>query len=736
MNLRFAVSACLLIASTAHAAPVADATARAVVTGTTLPLITDGATVKAGDKKQEALEIPFNLPTRGVWYLWLRVTAKSGSNSVLTYALDGKGYRSARGRITVQPSAKSQWLSHSDYREFNAEVHADAPGEHVLRIRAEYGEVSIEKVALTLYFSAKPAGDTLDHAGDPGEGQAVFPDAPKRVDGFRPDWVSPPVKAERTYYVDAAAGDDARDGLTAATAWKSFRNVNGRAFQPGDAILLKRGSTWEEGLSPGGSGTPEKVITIGAYGDGPRPVIDGINRDAVHLEEQSYWTIQDLELTTDPAHHRCGLRVETTAGHPQPKGIRVYNVIAYDNGPSGISVGSSHGEGNGYDGVVIENCLAYANDSDGIVTSGSDQNGCRNTVIRYCTAYSNLYAAGIWITSGENGLIEHCLAYNNACINIWAWNAINITMRHCEAFRGRTPRDAGGFDIDWSVEASTLEYCYSHHNEGVGILLMGGGTGTYRKFPMASRYNLARYNISENDNPGIGMVETFEDGKVVHNLAIASGAGRDGKPRTAIDISGWPVQPDWGSEERHGGWPARTEYFDNIFIGRHGALPAAVDDWAATRKHANVFDANLYWRDTPGALIRWDGRRNGNGFWMGTESTDLKPAEEFASLEAFRKKTGHERHGLNADPGFANPYRGEYGRLPMDSYRLAAGSPAAKAGRPVTLSKAWLKGRAKYLTNTGAEAYGIPMAPAEAVEDFWGEPLTPGSSPAIGPSGR
>ncbi len=546
-----------------------------------------------------------------------------------------------------------------------------------------------------------------------------------------PGWASPAVKADRSYFVDSQGGDDAKDGLSPATAWKSFRPVNGRVFQPGDAILLKRGGAWDEGLFPAGSGTAAKWITIGAYGEGARPQIDGQTRDAVHLEEQSYWVVEDLELTSDPAYKRDGLKVETTGGHPQPKGVRVYNVVAYDNGPSGILVGSDHGEGNGFDGVVIENCLAYANDSDGITVGGSDQNGCRNSVIRYCTAYSNLYSAGIWISSGQNGLIEHCVAYNNACINIWAWNAINITIRHCEAFRGRTPRDAGGFDIDWSVEASTLEYCYSHHNEGVGILLMGGGTGTYRKFPSQSRYNLARYNISENDSPGIGMVETFEDGKVIHNLVVASG-----KDRTALDISGWPIQPDWGDEQRHGGWPARTEYYDNILVGRAGALPMFVDDWASTGKYGNTFDHNLFWRDTPGSLIRWGGRRNGSGFWTGEESKDLAPALEFASLEAFRKKTGHERHGLNADPKLANPFRGEYGRLPMESYRLLPGSPALAAGRPVKLSKAWLKGRAKYLTETGAGAWGIPMEPAEATEDYWGNPVTRADAPAIGPAAR
>ena len=725
------VSVCLLLASVSLAADAKAPAAAApqIVGGDTLPLITGGGTVKAGDKEKSALETRFNLPTRGVWYLWLRATAKSKANSILAYSLDGKGYKSARGRITVQPSAKSQWLSHSSHHEFNAEVHADAPGEHVLRIRAEYGEVEVEKVALTLYFSAKPSGDTLDHAGDPGGGRAVFPDSPRRDDGVRPDWQSPAVKADRSYHVDAKDGDDARDGLTPATAWRSFRNVNGRVFQPGDAILLKRGGEWEEGLEPGGSGTPEKWITIGAWGEGARPLVNGVNHDGVHLEDQSYWVVQDLALTSDPAYKPCGLKIETKEGRPRPKGIRVFNVVAYDNGPCGILIGSSHGGGNGYDGVVIENCLAYANDGDGIVVGGSDQNGCRNTVIRYCTAYSNLWSAGIWISSGENGLIEHCLAYNNACINIWTWNSINVTIRHCESFRGRTPRDAGGFDIDWGCEACTLEYCYSHHNEGVGILLMGGGTGTYRKFPMYSRYNLARYNISEDDNPGIGMVETFEYGKVVNNLCVASG-----KDRTAFDVSGWPIAPDWGMEERHGGWPAKTEYYNNIFVGHAGALPAYVDDWAASKKHANVFDRNLYWRDTPGTFIKWGGRKNGEGFWMGTESKDLAPPLEFSSIDQFRKKTGQERHGLFADPKLANPFRGEYGRLPMESYRLLPESPAAKAGRPVPLEKAWLKARAKYLTETGAAALGIPMSPADATEDYWGQPLAEPSW--IGPASR
>jgi hypothetical protein len=716
-----AAVACLVAGALGAVSAAAAEPAAGLVVSDRLPLIAEGGTVNASKKEQAELSRSFRLPTRGVWYVWLKVSAKSKAAPILTYHLDGeRPFRSARGRIVVPSSARRLWINDTAYPEFRAEVHVWEPGDRTLTIRALHGEAEIERIALTLYCSAKPDGDVLDHRGDPGGGRAFFPDTGRGADGFRRDWVSPPVVADRIWYVDAGGGDDANDGRSPATAWKTFRNVNGRIFEPGDAILLKRGERWTEGLAPGGNGTKERWITLGAYGEGPRPVVDGVNRDAVRLDRQSYWVVQDLELTSDPSYGKCGLAADASF-EVQPKGLKVFNVVAYDNGPAGIRVGR-HGQDNGWDGVLIENCLAYANDSDGIVVGGSDQTGCRNTVIRFCTAWSNLWGGGIWIHSGQNGLIERCLAYNNACINIWTWNSINVTIRRCEAFRGRHPRDAGGFDIDWGCQACTLEFCYSHHNEGVGILLMGGGKGTYRKHPVASRYNLARYNVSENDNPGLGMVETFDEGYVHNNLVVASGADR-----RALDVSGWPDDP-WASEKISGGWPSNTRYLNNVFIGLAGALPSWIDDRAASRENANTFDHNLYWREGRGPLIRWGGRRNGNRFWYGEPSTDLRDPADYADLATFRKATRHERHGLEADPRFAAPYRGEYGRLPLESYALASDSPVRGRGIRVTLSGAWLRGRAKYLTDTGAEEWGVPMHPAQAAEDYWGNPL-----PAAGP---
>jgi hypothetical protein len=50
----------------------------------------------------------------------------------------------------------------------------------------------------------------------------------------------------------------------------------------------------------------------------------------------------------------------------------------------------------------------------------------------------------------------------------------------------------------------------------------------------------------------------------------------------------------------------------------------------------------------------------------------------------------------------------------------------------VVLSDEWQAQRRKYLTETGAETYGIPMVPQPAVKDYWGRKLKPGKRVSIG----
>lgn len=101
----------------------------------------------------------------------------------------------------------------------------------------------------------------------------------------------------KTFYV-SNAGDDANDGLTPKTAWKTISKVNalqyagkdtnnalggtdpknlykGSTLVAGTRVLFSRGDVWREKLFILSSGTREYPIVFGAYGDGPTPIITG-----------------------------------------------------------------------------------------------------------------------------------------------------------------------------------------------------------------------------------------------------------------------------------------------------------------------------------------------------------------------------------------------------------------------------------------------------------------------------
>ena len=105
------------------------------------------------------------------------------------------------------------------------------------------------------------------------------------------------------YYLDSAAGNDGNRGTTSEVAWRSLAKVNETIFEPGDWVLLKAGGSWRGMLHPLGSGKPGAPITLSAYGDGPKPVIDGGGAEAaVWLEDQQHWVIEKLELRNTTAN--------------------------------------------------------------------------------------------------------------------------------------------------------------------------------------------------------------------------------------------------------------------------------------------------------------------------------------------------------------------------------------------------------------------------------------------------
>ncbi len=100
-----------------------------------------------------------------------------------------------------------------------------------------------------------------------------------------------------SYYIDCDS-TSASEG-TFNAPWNEFEKANSITLEPGDRILLRRGTTCNGMLKPHGSGAADNRILIGAYGEGPLPRIDaqGMYSAAVHLDDMSHIVVRDLELT-------------------------------------------------------------------------------------------------------------------------------------------------------------------------------------------------------------------------------------------------------------------------------------------------------------------------------------------------------------------------------------------------------------------------------------------------------
>jgi nitrous oxidase accessory protein NosD len=76
----------------------------------------------------------------------------------------------------------------------------------------------------------------------------------------------------RTFYI-SPAGDDSNPGTSPDQAWRTLDHASASNLVSGDSLLLQRGGVWHESFAPTTDG-----LTLAAYGDGDRPIIDAAQR--------------------------------------------------------------------------------------------------------------------------------------------------------------------------------------------------------------------------------------------------------------------------------------------------------------------------------------------------------------------------------------------------------------------------------------------------------------------------
>jgi parallel beta-helix repeat protein len=140
-----------------------------------------------------------------------------------------------------------------------------------------------------------------------------------------------------TYYVDAVYGkDNSRCRYIYISSMENIAKLNYFTFKPGDIILFKRGVTWKEQFTVKQSGTSSSPITIGAYGSGNAPIIDGsLSREhGIYLNGRAYIiVIRDLKVQNTK---HASIRIDAS------RYIIVRDNTMYVNGRAGVFIQGSN----------------------------------------------------------------------------------------------------------------------------------------------------------------------------------------------------------------------------------------------------------------------------------------------------------------------------------------------------------------------------------------------------------
>lgn len=272
--------------------------------------------------------------------------------------------------------------------------------------------------------------------------------------------------AQQSFYVDGTNGNDANNGTSLATAWKTIQQSFNSAT-PGSVVYIK-GGTYKSQLSVNVSGTTDHPIEFRNY-QNDSVYIDGTGLTAnpmIDIEDDSNLIFRNLVIQNLVINNAVGIQIVCNAGgkvknivfknliirniswtsnpatkpssskNSQPfiaygEGITAANVMSniivdscqlYNN-ISGFSESLSFG---GYiDGVTVTNNKVHDNTNIGIDFTGNytDENPVpaldqvRNVICRGNLCYNNVsnYATsgGIYVDGARDILIERNISYHN-----------------------------------------------------------------------------------------------------------------------------------------------------------------------------------------------------------------------------------------------------------------------------------------------------------------------------------
>lgn len=464
-----------------------------------------------------------------------------------------------------------------------------------------------------------------------------------------------PLIAE-TYHVDSATGDDSAAGSVSAP-WKTIGKVNESILKPGDRVLFRRGCIWRETLIVRRSGSSNKPVVFGAYGDGRAPVINGA--DAVATWAPLAENVWKADARWTPAKFAAEPELvffEGFRGHRKSRAEELRKRLdwcwrdgvlcvwgdkepnsAYPNG--GIELAARDygiwGPCNANaDFITIEDIeVRQANHKNLHVESTCDRWSVRRVCSHHNGALGGNDKNGINIACGSGHVISECIAYESAGNNINLVQCTDCVVENCTSY------DA-------------------HHH---CIDIKGGFTGG------TASDNTVRRN-SVRLTPGIGSMEAIS--------GIFAGLG-DNMKLTNTRICHNIVRDMTGNGIHVDRYAAETCIYNNVVVNSgkfnlylHTEFPASV------KNNIGVSPAGAMMLGVVSGIHQKDIDHNcwffAAGRLFAESSPDAAEYSLFATWQDYRAATGYDTHSIAEDPLFEDPAGG--------GFRLLKQSPCIDRG--------------------------------------------------------
>ncbi len=464
-----------------------------------------------------------------------------------------------------------------------------------------------------------------------------------------------------TYFIDGVDGNDDNAGLSAETAWASLEKVNGTTFAPGDRILFRAGNFWTGQLWPKGSGEAGAPIVVDRYGEGTLPLIDGAGEapQALYLYNQSFWEINNLELTNDAdeAGDRRGVLVKAEncglVEHVYLKNLYIHDIkgiigqslTAKFTGGIGFWQAADDIEDTRFHDILIDSCTIHTVDNTGLFTLGArgGSSSDPSTPDWYRRRITKLHVRNnvihdiaknaMIIRMADGGVVEYNVCYDTAFRTgtgntMFSRSCDGTVFQYNEGYLNRTKaHDGCMYDADLNSPRTVWQYSYSHDNNH-GLIWFC----TVKEDPDV----IVRYNISQNDKGRlIALRYDFTSAEIYNNVFFIP-------PYLSPVI----IHEKPGRTQKYG-------YYNNII---YNMSPTAKYEFAGADRE---FDSNVFY-----------------GFHPENEPDDSNK--------------------LSSDPRFEAPGTGGFGLNSVDGFKLRPDSPCIDSGKAID-------------NNGGKDYFGNPL---------------------------